>query len=109
MLSARVSGPVAPPTSVTGPNPFLTFIPGISTPRANALRDVGRASIRSLLMTALRVELCTSTVGVSPVTVTVSCSVPTRISAFTVVVAVPASSTPSRLTTEKLCSVKVTV
>ena len=50
-----------------------------------------------------------STVGVSPVTVTVSCSVPTRISAFTVVVAVPASSTPSRLTTEKLCSVKVTV
>jgi hypothetical protein len=52
--------------------------------------------------------LCTSTIGVSPVTVMVSSIAPTRRSAFTDAVNVPVSSMPSRLTELKPASVKVT-
>jgi hypothetical protein len=41
--------------------------------------------------------LVTSTTGAAPLTVTVSCTPPTRRSAFTVAMKVPASSIPSRL------------
>ena len=52
--------------------------------------------------------LVTSTTGVSPVTVTVSCTPPTRRSAFTVAMKLPVSSMPSRLTVLKPGSVKLT-
>ena len=50
----------------------------------------------------------TSTIGESPDTVTVSSSVPTRISAFTVAVNEAGSSIASRLTVLKPGSVNVT-
>jgi hypothetical protein len=50
-----------------------------------------------------------STIGDSPVTVTVSSTAPTRISALTVATNEPLSSRPSRLTVLKPGSVKVTV
>jgi hypothetical protein len=62
----------------------------------------------SLLIVACRRTLWTSTMGVSPVTVTVSSIAPTRSSAFTAAVATPVSSMPSRFTVEKPGSVKVT-
>ena len=60
-------------------------------------------------MTISRFAFCTSTTGDSPVTVTVSSSAPTFISAATVSVTEPASSMPSRLTVLNPGSVKVTV
>ena len=60
-------------------------------------------------MTRCRFVFCTSTMGVSPVTVIVSSSDPTRISASTLAVNEPASTTPSRFTVLKPPSVKVTV
>ena len=62
----------------------------------------------SWVKTRCWVEACTSTIGDSPVTVTVSCNVPTRMSALTVAMNVPASSMPSRLTVEKPPSANVT-
>jgi hypothetical protein len=56
-----------------------------------------------------RLELWTSTIGDSPVTTTVSASVPTRRSASMVAVNDPVSSIPSRRTGLKPCSVNVTV
>ena len=50
-----------------------------------------------------------STIGVSPVTVIVSASVPTRISALMAAVNEPVNSTPSRLTLLNPVSEKVTV
>jgi hypothetical protein len=55
------------------------------------------------------VTLVVSTMGDSPVTVIVSCSVPTFISAFTVAMKSDVSSMPSRTTVPKPGSVKVTV
>ena len=52
--------------------------------------------------------LVTSTTGASPLTVTVSCTPPTRRSAFTVAMKLPASSIPSRLTALNPGSVNVT-
>ena len=49
-----------------------------------------------------------STIGDSPVTVIVSSSAPTRISAFTADVKLARLATPSRLTVEKPGSEKVT-
>src|SRR5688500_3323532 len=58
--------------------------------------------------TCCLVLLCTSTTGVSPVTVMVSCTPPTRRSALIVITApLPLTSTPSRLTTEKPVRVNV--
>ena len=53
--------------------------------------------------------LCTSTIGVSPVTVIVSSTAPTRRSAFTVATKLPVSTIPSRLTALNPGSVNVTV
>jgi hypothetical protein len=50
---------------------------------------------------------CTSTTGVSPVTVMVSARAPTRISALMLVTPPPVSSTPSRTTLVKPGSVNV--
>ena len=55
-----------------------------------------------------RLVLCTSTTGVSPVTVIVSCTPPTRSSASTAMTAEPLTMTPSRLTVAKPASVNVT-
>ena len=60
-------------------------------------------------MTRSRLVFCTSTSGVSPVTVIVSSSAPTRRSASIFAVNEPASTTPSRLTVLKPGSVNVTV
>ena len=51
----------------------------------------------------------TSTTGVSPVTVIVSSTPPTAMSALTVAVNEPASSMPTRRTLENPASEKVTV
>ncbi len=60
-----------------------------------------------LSSTACRFVLCTSTTGVSPVTVIVSCTPPTRMSALMVVTATPLTSMPSRLTVVKPGKVNV--
>jgi hypothetical protein len=51
----------------------------------------------------------TSTTGVSPVTVTVSETAPTRMSALIVVTPAPVMSTPARLMVAKPARVNVTV
>jgi hypothetical protein len=63
----------------------------------------------SLFSVTSRLALCTSTTGVSPVTVIVSASAPTLSSALIVAVNEPLSSTPSRLNVLKPGNVKVTV
>ena len=67
------------------------------------------ALITSLVSTVWRCALCRSTTGDSPVTVIVSSSEPTRRSAFTLTVAEPESSTPSRATVLNPVSVNFTV
>ena len=62
----------------------------------------------SLLTVCCTLALCTSTIGVSPVTVIVSSSAPTFRSPFTVATNVPVSSMPSRRTVLKPGSVNVT-
>jgi hypothetical protein len=59
-------------------------------------------------MTDCATELWTSTTGVSAVTVTVSATVPTFSSAFTVAVKADSSSSPLRITGVKPESVNVT-
>jgi hypothetical protein len=63
----------------------------------------------SLVITRCCTTFCRSTVGVAPVTVIVSSTVPTRISALTVAVNDAVSSIPSRLTELKPARVNVTV
>ena len=72
-------------------------------------RDEGIAARMSLLTVCWARTLCTSTIGVSPVTVIVSSSAPTFRSALTVATKVPAISIPSRLTVLKPGKVNVTV
>src|SRR4249919_3195099 len=69
----------------------------------------GIASRTSFPRTRCCVTLWTSTIGVSPVTVTDSSTAPTRKSAFTVAVNDPASSMPSRLNALNPGSVNVTL
>ena len=78
-------------------------------PTAWMLRPVGMASSTSRVMTVRAVMLCTSTIGDSAETVIVSSSAPTLSSALIVAVKSAVSSTPSRFTTLKPGSVKVTV
>src|SRR5438477_8611055 len=66
-----------------------------------AFREVGMDARMSLLTVCCVLALCTSTIGVSPVTVIVSSRVPTLRSALTVATKVPESSMPSRLTVLK--------
>ena len=72
-------------------------------------RAVGILLITSEVIVVWRRMLCTSTTGVSPVTVMVSASVPTRNSALTLAVKAPVNSMPSRLTVLNPVSVNVTV
>ena len=90
--------PVMPPAS---PGVAPTVKPGMSAWMPLALRDDGMAVSTSLSRIVCTRALCTSTVGDSPVTVTVSSRLPTRRSAFTVATNSPRSSTFSRLTTLK--------
>jgi hypothetical protein len=73
-----------------------------------AVRPDGTVSSTSRSITRCLVALCTSTSGVSPVTVIVSSRLPTRISASTVAVKEPVSAMPSRLNGAKPASVNVT-
>ena len=78
-------------------------------PTAWMLRPVGIASSTSRVITVRVVMFCTSTTGDSAETVIVSSSAPTFRSALIVAVKSDVSSMPSRLTTLKPGSVKVTV
>jgi hypothetical protein len=78
-------------------------------PTAWMLRPVGIASSTSRVMTTRCVTPCVSTIGDSPVTVMVSSSVPTRMSALMTAVKSEVSSMPSRLTTPNPGSVNVTL
>ncbi len=82
---------------------------GINTMTAAYPCAVGSASIRLLSSVRCRLALCTSTIGLSPVTVTVSSSAPTRMSVFTVDTKSAGSSSPSRLIVLNPVSEKVTV
>ena len=62
----------------------------------------------SLLIVVSRRALETSTIGLSPVTVTVSSRPPTRMSASTVAVKLPVSTMPSRFRLANPGSVNVT-
>ena len=70
---------------------------------------VGSDSIRFSSSVRRRRALWTSTIGLSPVTVTVSSRVPTRMSALTVDTKSAGSSNCSRFTVLNPVSVKVTV
>ena len=83
-------------------------IPGISTAVAAHDRAVGTVVSTSLLSVVCRRTLCTSTIGVSPVTVIVSAMPPTFMSALIDAMNDPVSSIPSRFTVLKPVSVKVT-
>jgi hypothetical protein len=87
--------------------PIVTL--GRSPASVATFRPDGRALITSCVNTCWRVALCTSTTGVSPLTVMVSSSAPTRISAFTDATNVPVSSMPSRLMVANPGSVNVTL
>ena len=60
------------------------------------------------MIVVCRLTLCVSTIGVSPVTVIVSASVPTFMSALIDAVNEPVSSTPSRFTVLNPVSENVT-
>ena len=84
-----------------------TLRPGVALSSAPTARAAGSAWMTSLFMTTSRLALCTSTSGVSPVTVTVSAMAPRRISIGSVTVCVPESSMFARLTVVKPGSVNV--
>jgi hypothetical protein len=89
--------------------PSLTFSPGTAFNRVPTERFPGIAATMSALSTVSFCALWTSTTGVSPVTVIVSSSAPTRMSIGIVSVVVPLSSMPSRLTRLKPVSLNVSV
>ena len=88
--------------------PACVIVEGMSTMMAAQLLVVGIALMVSPLSVVWRRVLCTSTMGVSPLTVIVSSTAPTFMSALTVAVNDPVSSMPSRFTDEKPVSVNVT-
>ena len=81
---------------------------GICAVKAAQDRAVGAVVNSSLDSVVWRLVLVTSTTGVSPDTVMVSATAPTRRSALIVAVNVPVSSMPSRLTLLNPCSENVT-
>ena len=83
--------------------------PGMRRARAWKVRAAGSTSIIARVATNWRRTCCTSTSGDSPVTVTVSSSAPTAMSAFTWMVESPMMTTPSRTKVLNPGSVKVTV
>ncbi len=86
--------------SVIAPRDVLSVvIPGMAASSdAVAARDGQRVASVSAVITISRRVDCTSTTGVSPVTVIVSCSAPTRRSALIVITPDPVIATPSRTT-----------
>ena len=82
---------------------------GVIAAKLTKLRSVGSASITSRDAVLFCTTFCTSTIGLSPVTVIVSSTVPTFMSALTFAVNAVVSSIPSRLTVLKPVSVNVTV
>src|SRR5215467_4924101 len=83
-------------------------MPGMSTAVAAHDRAVGTVVSVSLLNVVWRRTLWTSTIGVWPLTVIVSSSEPTFMSALMVAMNEPVSSMPSRLTVLKPVNVNVT-
>ena len=88
--------------------PVATTVFGISCMRLAYARADGIAVIRSLPIVVCRRTLCTSTTGVSAVTVIVSAIAPILRSPFTVALKDPVSSIPSRRTVLKPVSENVT-
>ncbi len=74
-----VSG-IEPPTFWRTP---VTSTDGVIAAKLTKLRSVGSTSITSREAVAMRATFCVSTIGDSPVTVTVSSSAPTVMSALT--------------------------
>jgi hypothetical protein len=91
------------------PESPLLLIPGTSDWMPVAFLDDGIAAMTSRSTMVWTRALWTSNVGDSPVTVTVSSSVPTRNSALTVATKSPLSTMPSRLTVLKPGSENVMV
>ena len=100
-----VSG-IEPPTFCLTP---VTSTAGVSAAKLTKLRSVGSWSIASRVAVDFCTTFCTSTIGLSPETVMVSVTPPTRISAPTLAVNDVVSSMPSRLTVLKPLSENVTV
>ena len=98
--------PASPPPTATPA--CVTFSPGIKDWSPEAFRELGMAAMTSSLSVCCTLTLWTSTIGVCPLTVTVSCSSPTVRSAFTVATNVPVSTMPSRLTVLKPVNENVT-
>jgi hypothetical protein len=88
--------------------PAWIVMPWNSTAMAAHDLAFGTVVSSSFVSVFCRLTLCTSTIGVSPVTVIVSVTWPTLSSAFTDATNVPVSSMPSRLTVLKPGSVNVT-
>ena len=110
------SGAVMPGVTVEASSPALIErVRSVTTDTQGQFKivdqffDVGIASIVSLLTTCRLSTFWVSTMGLAPVTVTVSSSAPTRRSALTVAVKVAGSSIPSRLIVENPGRVKVTM
>ena len=82
---------------------------GISVAIAANPCATGSDSMSSVFICVCRRVLCTSTIGLSPVTVTVSSSVPTRNSALTVDTKSAGSTRPSRTKVLKPGSLKLTL
>ena len=95
--------PLLPPTSTT-----VLLTPGIMAAIIEGTRLIGALLITSAVSTRSRLALWTSTTGDAPVTVTVSSSVPTRMSALMLATNVPLSSMPSRRTVLNPGRAKVT-
>ena len=75
--------------------------PGTRPAITHGLRPVGMASNRSLVMLVCVTVVDTSTTGEAPLTVTVSCRVPTPSSTSTRVVRATCTTMPSRLSGAK--------
>ena len=97
-----------PPISIA-PNVLTADAPGVSSAAVCGVRPNGSVSSSSRLITRSWRMLRVSIVGAAPDTVIVSLTLPTRRSAFTVVVAVPTTSMPSRFTVVNPANVKATV
>ncbi len=96
---------LVPPTScVCALMPVLVERPGDENRQALVAAAHGDGVDDFLLHHAAGVAFWTSTIGDSPVTVTVSVTSPTRSSTFTVALNDPVSSIPSRFTVVKPCS-----
>ena len=97
--------PCVPPTSCVVAVPTA---PGRSEAYAPLRRVVGTASSVLRAIVCCWMTFCVSTTGAAPETVTVSSSVPTFSSAFTVVVNAVVNSRSSRLTVLKPGKLNVT-